>query len=194
MKNKFITALMLLLTWAPVAQAQETEPQRKFSVEVNPLAYAFGGWSISGTYHPKSLNHWVFNAGAYGFEMPEVFVEQIPGNEDQGFEVNINSAFTVGADWYPWTEDRSGFALGLSTVMAEFEITNENEPGRANYNSLYFVPRASYSWFVFKGLYVMPWVGLEIHNKISGDTQVGSLDFEPLSTQFSPNITIGYAF
>ena len=194
MKSKISIAIIVLLTSAPLARAQDTAPERTFSIELNPLAYAFSGWSIGGTYHPQKLNHWVFNAGAYGFEMPEVFVEQIPGNEDKGFEVNINSAFTAGADWYPWTEDRSGFAFGLSTVIAEFEITNKNEPGTANYNSLYFVPRASYSWFVYKGLYLMPWVGVEIHNKISGDTQVGSLNFEPLSTQFSPNIVIGYAF
>jgi hypothetical protein len=194
MNSRLSLAIALLLAFTLMAEAQETVPKRTFSVEVNPLAYAFSGWSIGGTYHPKKLNHWVFNAGAYGFEMPEVFVEQIPGNEDMGFEVNINSAFTAGADWYPWTEDRSGFAFGLSTVIAEFEITNENEPGTANYTSLYFVPRASYSWFVFKGLYLMPWVGVEIHNKVNGDTQVGSRNFEPLSTQFSPNITIGYAF
>ncbi len=194
MKNRIFAAITFLAITMQLAQAQKAVPERTFSVELNPLAYAFSGWSIGGTYHPQKLNHWVFNASAYGFEMPEIFVEQIPGNEDKGFEVNIKNAYTAGADWYPWTEDRSGFAFGLSTVIADFEITNEDEPGKAIYTSLYFVPRASYSWFFFRGLYVMPWIGVEIHNKISGDTQVGPLNFKPLSTQLSPNITIGYTF
>jgi hypothetical protein len=194
MKNKTYLILIALLALAPGIEAQNNDANRTFSLELNPLAYAFKGWSIGGTYHPEKLTHWVFNAGAYGFDMPEVFVEQIPGNEDKGFEVRIASAFTLGADWYPWTAERSGFAFGLSAVIAEFEISNINVAGNTKYTSLYFVPRASYTWFFYKGLYLMPWVGVEIHNKISGSTQVGSLNFEPLSTQFSPNITLGYAF
>ncbi|WP_022835753.1 hypothetical protein [Salisaeta longa] len=177
-----------------VVQAQEAESHRTISVEVNPLAYAFTGWSIGGTYQPSNLKRWVFNAGAYGFQMPEFFVDQIPGNEDEGFELQIQSAFTIGTDFHPWNRDRAGIAFGISTVIANFQVTNENEDGEADYSSLYVVPRASYTWFLFDGLYVMPWLGLEIHNKVSGRTQVGSLDFEPMSVQLSPNISIGYAF
>jgi len=194
MKNLYRISTFVLLFFAQTATAQDAVPNRTLSIEVNPLAYAFTGWSIGGTYHPTRLNRWVFSAGAYGFQLPDVFVEQIPGNEDKGFELEIGPAVTIGADFYPWNQNRSGLALGLSTVLAGFEVTNENEPGEANYTSLYVVPRASYTWFVFKGLYVMPWVGLEFHNKISGDTQVGTLDFEPMTTQFSPNISIGYYF
>ena len=197
MKNRlFITtaALLVLFTFTQFAQAQDTEPEHTFSIEVNPLAYAFSGWSVGGTYHPQKINRWVFNAGAYGFQMPEVFVEQIPGNEDEGFELEINSAVTIGADFYPWSQNRAGLAFGISTVLANFEATNENEDGSAEYTSQYVVPRASYTWFVFKGFYVMPWVGVEFHNKISGDTQVGSRNFEPMTIQFSPNVTIGFSF
>ena len=194
MKKLFIALAFALLFFAQSATAQDVVPDRTLSIEVSPLAYAFAGWSIGGTYHPAKLNRWVFNAGAYGFQLPDVFVEQIPGNEDEGFELEIRPAATIGADFYPWNRNRSGMAFGLSVVLAGFEVTNENEPGDANYTSLYVVPRASYTWFVFKGLYVMPWVGLEFHNKISGDTQVGTLNFEPMTTQLSPNISIGYYF
>ncbi|NBC01883.1 MAG: hypothetical protein GVY15_13615 [Bacteroidetes bacterium] len=194
MKNLFFASILLFLFSTQPTSAQDAVPDRTLSIEVNPLAYAFTGWSVGGTYHPANLNRWVFNAGAYGFQLPDVFVEQIPGNEDEGFELEISPAATIGADFYPWSRNRSGFAFGVSTVVAGFEVTNENEPGEANYTSLYVVPRASYTWFVFRGLYVMPWVGLEFHNKIGGDTQVGALDFEPMTTQFSPNISIGYYF
>ena len=194
MKNLLFASTFALLFFAQAATAQDVVPDRTLSIEVNPLAYAFTGWSVGGTYHPAQLNRWVFNVGAYGFQLPDVFVEQIPGNEDEGFELEIGPAVTIGADFYPWNRNRSGVALGLSTVLAGFEATNEDKPGEANYTSLYVVPRASYTWFVFKGLYVMPWVGLEFHNKISGDTQVGTLDFEPMTIQFSPNISIGYYF
>jgi len=194
MKISVLVFLLAILSFASVAQAQDGETYRGFSAEVNPLAYAFQGWSVGGTYQPAQLKKWVFNAGAYGFQMPEVFVEQIPGNEDEGFELKIQSAFTAGVDFHPWNSDRSGVAFGMSAVLGSFEVTNEDESGKASYSSFYVVPRASYTWFVFRGLYVMPWAGMEIHNKISGNTQVGSLKFEPMTLQFSPNISIGYAF
>lgn len=194
MKTNVVVLLLFGLFLSHFAKAQNDETYRRFSAEINPLAYAFQGWSIGGTYQPTKLKKWVFNAGAYGFQMPKVFVEQIPGNEGEGFELKIQSAFTVGVDFHPWDSDRSGIAFGLSTVLGNFEVTNENEPGKAEYSSFYLVPRASYTWFLFKGLYLMPWAGLEIHNKLSGSTRVGSLDFEPMDIQFSPNISIGYAF
>ncbi|NBC65195.1 MAG: hypothetical protein GVY07_05950 [Bacteroidetes bacterium] len=186
--------ILFLFAFTQFANAQEKEPAHTFSIEVNPLAYAFSGWSVGGTYHPANLNQWVFNAGVYGFQMPETFVDQIPGNEGEGFELNIQSAVTVGADFYPWNQNRSGVAFGLSAVAGNFEVTNENEAGRATYTSLYVVPRVSYTWFAFDRFYLMPWAGVEFHNKISGDTQVGSLNFETMSAQFSPNIIIGYSF
>jgi hypothetical protein len=195
MKSKlivFLAALLIVINFN--ARAQENTQNRLFSVEINPLAFAFGGWSIGGTYHPNKLNRWVFNTAAYRFKMPKTFVEQIPGNENKGFELRINSAFSLGADYYPWKNNRSGFAFGISAVYANFEVTNKHESGEANYSSLYLVPRTSYTWFVFRGLYVMPWVGVEFHQKISGNTQVGSQVFKPMTTQFSPNISIGYAF
>lgn len=194
MKNRLFISLLIVATIAPLAHAQETTPDHKFFIELNPLAYAFNGWSIGGAYQPARLNQWVFNTAVYRFQMPEMFVEQIPGNEDKGFELEIHSAVTAGAEFYPWNQNRSGVSFGLSAVLATFDVTNKNEPGEARYSSFYVVPRLQYTWFVFKDFYVMPWVGVEFHNKIRGDTQVGRLNFEPMTTQFSPNITIGYSF
>jgi len=194
MKIKTLLLTLISIGLPLVVQAQEAKSHCAFSAELNPLAYAFTGWSVGGTYQPATLKRWIFNTGAYGFQMPQFFVDQIPGNEDEGFELQIQLAFTIGADFHPWNRDRSGVALGISTVIANFQVTNEDEAGEADYSSLYVVPRASYTWFLFDRLYLMPWLGVEIHNKISGGTQVGSLDFEPMSIQFSPNISIGYAF
>jgi hypothetical protein len=192
-KKAFFILLPALMVVLPL-QAQEKKPSRTYSLEANPLAYAFGGWSVSGAYNPGKLPAWVFNAGVYAFELPEAFVDQLPGNEGEGWNVNINRAFTLGADYYPWQKDRSGLAFGLSAVLAEFKITNENESGTATYNSLYFVPRASYTWYFFKRFYVMPWLGVEIHNPLDGQPTVGSAKFEPIQFQFSPNIILGYSF
>jgi hypothetical protein len=175
--------------------AQESNIQNHtFNIETNPLAFAFRGWSAGFAYHPSKARKWVFNTGVYSFELPKTFVDQIAGNEGEGWNLKIKNAFTLGADYYPWRNDRSGFAFGLSTVWAQFEVTNAIESGKANYNSMYFVPRASYTWFVFKGLYVMPWLGIELHTQPNGSTTVGNMQFEPMKYQFSPNITFGYSF
>jgi hypothetical protein len=193
-RMKHLIAFFLLLSvTAPLAAQSESRP-RNISIELNPLAYAFGGWSIGTAYRPKKIPHWVFNAGAYGFKFPEVFVEQIAGNEGVGFDVRLRLAMTLGTDYYPWREDRQGFAFGMSAVLGAFEITHPDEVGRARYNSLYLVPRASFTWYPWKGLYLMPWAGVELHNQLGGTTAVGTKTFEPIKFQFSPNLSIGYSF
>lgn len=190
-------ALMLLIIGILLSQglaAQEAAPRRNISLELNPLAYAFGGWSIGTAYQPNKIPHWVFNAGAYAFPFPKTFVEQIAGNKGEDFGVKLRLATTLGADVYPWRKDRAGFAFGLAAVLGDFEITQAAETGKARYQSLYFVPRASYTWYIVKGLYVMPWLGVELHNKVAGTTTVGSREFEPIRYQFSPNFMIGYSF
>lgn len=194
MTTKILLPFVFTLASTFQALGQEKERHRPFSVELNPLAYAFSGWSLSGTYQPAQLKKWIFNAGAYGFELPSVFVEQIPGNEDEAFALEIQAAGTIGVDFHPWQEDRSGLGFGVSGVVAQFDVTHADEAGQASYTSFYAVPRISYTWFIFKGLYLMPWAGLEIHQKIDGSTQVGTKDFNPMATQFSPNLTVGWAF
>ena len=185
--------LACLLSVQPLA-AQTEEKHRNISLEINPLAYAFGGWSIGAAYQATRIPHWVFSGGAYAFPFPKTFVEQIAGNKGEGFGVKLRLATTVGADIYPWRSDRAGFAFGLAAVLGDFEITQANETGRARYQSIYVVPRASYTWYIVKGLYLMPWLGVELHNKVSGSTTVGSREFTPIRYQFSPNFIIGYSF
>lgn len=195
MKQFLPTLAMLLVSLATTpSKAQETLRQRTYAVEINPLAYAFNGWSLGFAYQSPQAKHWVFNTGLYAFELPKTFVEQIPGNAGGGWSVKIRTAFTLGADYYPWRDDRSGLAFGLSTVLAQFELGNEFETVNTRYSSLYFVPRASYTWFAFKGLYLAPWLGVELHSKLGGSAALGSRNFEPLKYQFSPNLSIGYAF
>jgi hypothetical protein len=188
--------LLVLASLFAVEQlpAQAPEKHRNISLEFSPLAYAFGGWSIGTAYQPKKIPHWVFNAGAYAFKFPEVFVEQIAGNEGVGFDVRLRLAITLGADYYPWRENRQGFAFGMSAVLGAFEITHPDEVGRAQYSSLYLVPRASYTWYPWKGLYLMPWAGVELHKQLGGTTAVGAKTFAPIKFQFSPNLSIGYSF
>jgi len=195
MKIKLVTPIIgLVIATIPYLKGQDMTKNRTFSIEANPLAYAFGGWSAGFAYHPKNLDHWVFNTNLYAFELPNAFVDQIPGNENEGWNVKIKTALSLGADYYPWTTDRSGFAFGLSTVIAQFEITNDNEIGNTNYNSLYFVPRAGYTWYAVEDFYIMPWIGVEMHTKLNGNTTVGAQNFEPIKFQFSPNLILGYSF
>lgn len=193
--QSLLLLLACLLAVQPLsAQKAQEEKHRNISLEFNPLAYAFGGWSIGAAYQSPQLPHWVFSAGAYSFPFPKVFVEQIAGNEGKGFGVKLRLATSVGADVYPWRKDRAGLAFGLAAVLGNFELTQAAETGRARYRSLYVVPRASYTWYIVKGLYIMPWLGVELHSKVSGSTMVGTKTFAPIRYQFSPNLMIGYAF
>lgn len=187
---------LLVVVYLGAAGFAEAQPSggRTLSVESNVLAFAFNGASAGVAYRPAADSRLLLGAGAYAFTLPDAFVEQIPGNEGAGFHLRIERALTVSADAYPWRRDRTGVSVGAALVVARFRATHDAEPGAATYTGGYVVPRVGYTRYLLGGLYATPWVGVEVHRRLSGSTDVGARSFSPMSVQFSPNVVFGYSF
>ncbi|HEX5752002.1 MAG TPA: hypothetical protein VFZ09_37630 [Archangium sp.] len=180
----FKSALLLVfLATAGTAHAQT-------HIETQPLALAFRGVSV-GALH--QVGHVKFGGGFYFFSFPDFFVDQSPGNANEGWNVTVSPAFWLEGN-YQFQEDGTGLGLGANVVYSNFQITQDTAPGRAQYQALVFIPKVTYTWVFFSHLVVSPGLGLELHAKVGGNTTVGTNDFEPLRLQPLPILSVGYRF
>ena len=137
--------------------------------------------------------HLAVSGGAYAFTLPSVFVDQIAGNEDEGWGVALRPAGYVAADYF-FRDRGAGVSLGVAVVLARLVISNAASPGSTAYAALYAVPRVAYTTFVWRGLYLAPSLGVEFHAKVAGSTRLGSDSFEPVGVQPTLGLQLGYVF
>jgi hypothetical protein len=142
-------------------------------------------------WEPASLGGLALSAGVYGFTLPDAFI--MGDNADKGWEVRLLPAFTLGADYY-LDEAGRGVSFGAALVTTTLRLRSDRVAGDASYQALYVVPRVSYTWFIWRGLYVTPWLGVELHVKLAGEPEIGGQRFEPFFINPSPNLNIGYRF
>lgn len=178
-----LAVLVASLAASGAAQAQT-------HIETQPLALAFQGVSV-GALH--QVGHVKFGGGFYFFTFPELFVDQSPGNASEGWNVTILPAVWLEGN-YQFQEDGTGVGIGANLVYSNFQITNDNAPGQAQYQALVLIPKVTYTWVLFSHLVLSPGLGVELHAKVGGNTAVGSSEFEPLRIQPLPILSVGYRF
>lgn len=190
-----ITVALLLLVSMPAmaednAEAPAVDDIRWF-IETQPLALVFGGASLGVQYQYKHLR---VGGGAYFFNMPSAFVDQVPGNADEGWDVAIRPAGWLEGS-YTLRTDGEGWLFGANLVLSNFVISNDEDDGETSYRSAVFMPKVGYTWMPFQDyFFVMPWLGVEFHAKVGGDTQLGERTFEPLFIQPFPSLSLGATF
>ena len=160
-------------------------------VETNPLAPIFRGASLGARVIVPAAPGWSVGGGAYAFTLPAVFVDQIPGNADEGWRVSIRPAGYLSAERH-LRPGGAGLGVGASLVLARFALGNDATPDTTSITQLYLVPRVSYTWFAWRGLFVQPSLGVELHLRVGGDPTLGDREFEPPTVQPSPGISVGY--
>lgn len=190
MRVALLVALVLGLLAGAVSEARA---ERRVIVETTPLALVFRGAGLGARVIPDAAPRWSFGGGAYAFTLPAVFVDQIPGNADEGWRVAIRPAVYASADRH-LRPGGAGFGLGASLVLARFAIGNDATSDEAAFTSLYLVPRVSYSWFVLRDVLIQPSIGVELHWKLGGATTLAGNEFAPPRIQPSPGLMIGYRF
>lgn len=186
---KLVATVAILLVAS--LEAQPAAADTRVFIETNPLALAFRGASLGARVIVPAAPRWSFGGGAYAFTLPELFVDQLPGNADEGWDVAIRPAGYLSAERH-LRDGGAGFGFGANLVVARFAIGNDATDDTTSFTQLYLVPRVSYTWLVWRDLYLQPSAGLELHVRLGGETTLGDLEFEPPTVQPLVGVVLGY--
>ena len=167
-----------LSTTAVKAQDNPTESRMTFSIETDPSTFAFKGYAFHIRVKPKNSEHFVFGAGTYALDLPSLMVDMNAENMSKGWNVRINSAYSLFGEYYFKEANRKWF-VGMQTGVQNYKNTNDNIVNKeSNYSTLIVMPSVGYNWHPFKfPLYVKPWFGLGYSSKISGDNSFDNLQY-----------------
>ena len=167
----------------------------RLSVEIDPVAYLYKGYSFHLRYQPMFSERFLIGAGTYAMDLPETFVDFNSLNRDRGWDVRIRSAYFLYGEFYP-NEANHRWFIGEQIGFQRFMVSNNTEAkGSARFNNLLLLTYIGYSWHPYKGsFYIKPWVGLGYTAKVDGLNTVGSMtyDVSPLYGFFT--FHVGYTF
>ena len=106
MTNKLKTTSLAMLTiigftsTALKAQDSKIENKTTFSIETDPSTFAFNGYAVHIRIKPKNSTHLVIGVGTYALDLPSVMVNTNKDNKDKGWDVRINSAYSLFSEYY----------------------------------------------------------------------------------------------
>lgn len=172
----FFLVVALLLAVSGPAQGQTDV--RHVDLEIEPLAYTFGG---AGGHVALQNGAWKYEIEVFGLEIPQ----SLHGNtrftaRPTGFELHFERFFG---------ERVGGFYLGPEVGLVRLRL-NHSPSGRTEYRTRYSVGlRGGYQWYTGLGnIYVSPVVGLSY--TLNGEAiEIGGDTFE--SAPLGPWGTVG---
>lgn len=201
LKIKSISIALLVIFCLSItkSEAQDTNknPENKttFSIETDPSTFALGGFAFHIRIKPKNSQHLLIGAGTYATDFPGFLVNMNSENKDKGWNVRINSAYSLFGEYY-FKEANENWFMGLQTGVQIYKNTNDNIPDKeSKYSNVLIMPSIGYNWQPFSfPLYVKPWIGLGYTSKISGSNSIDDLSYD--ISPIVPFITlhVGYTF
>lgn len=176
-----LLTIAFLLTFAGPAHAQ-TEA-RHVDLEVEPLAYTFGG---AGGHVALQDGAWKYEVEVFGLEIPE----SLHGNDGftatpLGVELHVEHFFG---------DDAGGFYVGPEAGLVQLEL-HHSPSGITEHNTRYSIGvRGGYQWYTGLGnLYVSPVIGLSY--TLNGEAvDIGGDTFESAPLGPWGTVGIGWSF
>ncbi|MCJ8290543.1 MAG: hypothetical protein HRT58_12820 [Crocinitomicaceae bacterium] len=187
-----VVAAVLFLTMGTTLNAQTERAQ--FSIEIDPITYAFNGFSIHARMTPKGSDHLFFGVGAYAMDMPDVLVNTNKFNRDEGWNSRLNQGYSFFFE-YHFSEVNRKLFIGAQTGVQEYKVSNDNFEGSTKFTNYIAMAYLGYTIKPFKNnLYFKPWAGLGYTSQIAGNNTLGAENYE--IAPLIPFVTfhIGYTF
>lgn len=165
-----------------------------YAIETDPSTFAFDGYAFHARISPERLPHWRFGAGIYSMEFPDAFIDLNSKNRNDGWKVNLDQGIGLFTEYY-FHKEQIGWFIGVQAAQQQFVIKND-ETGNISqqFDNALIMPYTGYKWNLYKGFYAMGWAGIGYTTKISGDTKLGSKNYDINPIIPFATIHIGYEF
>lgn len=159
-----------------------TAPGPKLDVEVDPIAYVLSGYSV---HLGVTWNRFRLDLGVFALELPE----KLHGTK--GVDV-WGQGFGAKLDYYVAQEDTGLFA-GVQLSRATEEVTDRATMETHSASHITIGARVGYRYEFAKGLYVLPWLGVDVSTS-SRTQRVAGKSYEPGRVLFFPTLHLGKRF
>ncbi len=182
--KQIILAFILFPAVLNAQQATKTTTDKaRLSIEVDPMTFAFKGYSVHLRVQPKATSPLLLGIGTYAMDFPQPFVDMNPNNADQGWEVRLNQGYGVFGE-YHFSEVNKKWFAGTQVSIQEYKIGKTDIQSESKFSNLLIMPYAGYTWQPFKfDFYIKPWAGLGYTTQIAGENKVddSTYDISPVS-------------
>lgn len=194
-KRKLAMIVLSLTFTATSLLAQEKDDRKtKFSIEIDPVTFAFGGYSAHIRIQPKTSDHSLFGVGIYAMDFPDVFVDFNSKNKDKGWDVRLNQGYGFFGEHH-FTEVNRKWFVGTQISIQEYKIENESIGGSEKFTNFLTMGYFGYTIKPFKNnMYIKPWAGIGYTSKISGNNTLGNLEYDISPITMFATLQIGYTF
>ncbi len=189
--------LALLLALLPLVSSAQAPPaaaaaSSSLSLEVDPMPFAFGGYSFSARYAHGQLPHWSAMASVFSSDFPDGMLST--ANRDAGWgSLHFRPSYALFVD-YNFTGTGRGFFAGPSVFLYNNEVTHEPTGEVRSFTSIYPNVRVGYTWFPFKkaGFYLSPWVNLGRETIMGKPEASDAPDYPMEDLKYIAAIHLGY--
>lgn len=191
----FAIILAMLVGFSANAQEKTAENKTTYSVEVDPMTYAFKGYAVHVRIKPKNSKRLLLGAGTYAMTYPDFLVNVESANKDKGWNVRITSAYSFFSEYY-FKEANNKWFVGLQGGVQNIKIKNDNVSGQSEkYSNMLIMPSIGYNWRPFdNGFYVKPWLGFGYTSKVSGTNTLGTYKYKINPMVNFLTFHVGYTF
>lgn len=194
MRTKIKSYVMILALMGLISLGASAQEKTRVSLEIDPVTFAFSGYSAHLRIQPKSNEHLLLGAGIYAMNLPSAIVDFNENNRDKGWNVRINQGYGLFSEYYFDKANKKWF-LGAQTSIQQYKIENDKENGDSKFNNALIMAYGGYSFQLFQSnLYIKPWAGIGYTTKISGKNRLGESTYDVAPITMFATLHIGYTF
>ena len=177
------------------ARAEDLAPWR-ISVESDPSAFAFDGFSAWAMAKPAGTHHLRVGAGGLGIDFPSFLVPHLDRTGETGWGLGIRAV--MGFAGYQFG-DRRGFYVGAYSGYLQANHTRSDTMGTASRDIITVLPTVGYQWFPFHrgalaNAYLEPWAGATVWFPVGGTSTLGGHTFKDPYLIPIGAVHLGYEF
>ena len=190
-----VSVAITLIGTAFLCTPADGSEKTTFSIETDPATFLLEGYAAHLRISPAGLERWRFGLGAYSMKLPDVAVDMNPDNKDNGWDVQLRRGYGFFTEYY-FNSEQSGWLLSGQVAAQSFRLKNdETGSEHADYTNLLLMAQGGYRWFPTAGkVYVQPWMGLGYTTKVSGESKLGTQQFDIAPLLPFLTVHVGYQF